>query len=113
MPDAWRAMWLMVSYDLPVVSPKQRREEARFRKMLESEGYLRVNFSVYGRFCGSAQTVASAKDRIRRAMPTAGHVLMIEFTDGQWGRIEHLHRGNYRTPDPDVEQARPVQLKMF
>lgn len=113
MPDAWRAMWLMVSYDLPVSSPKERRAEARFRKALEAEGYIRINFSVYGRFCGSVQALQGTKDRIRRWMPERGHVLMIEFTDGQWGRIEHMHRGGYRTPDPDLEQARPTQLKLF
>lgn len=113
MPNAWRAMWLMVSYDLPVGSPKQRREEARFRKFLEAEGYMRINFSVYGRFCGSAQALKGTKERVHRRIPSCGHVLMIEFTDGQWGRIEHIHRGNYRTPDPDMEQARPNQLKLF
>lgn len=113
MPDAWRAMWLMVSYDLPVGSAKERREETRFRKFLEREGYLRIHFSVYARFCGSAQALNGSKDRVRRCIPDRGHVMMIEFTDGQWGRIQHVHKGNYRTPDPDTEQARPVQLKLF
>lgn len=113
MPDAWRAMWLMVSYDLPVGSPKERRQEVRFRKALEKDGFVRINFSVYGRFCGSVQTLASTKDRIRRRAPDRGHLLMIEFTDGQWGRIEHLHKGDYRLPDPDVEQARPSQLVLL
>lgn len=113
MPDAWRAMWLMVSYDLPVGSPKERRAESRFRAFLEHEGYMRLNFSVYSRFCGSVQALRGARERVHRIMPERGHVLLIEFTDAQWGRIEHIHRGSYRTPNPDAEQARPTQLKLF
>ena len=113
MPNAWRSMWVMVSYDLPVQSPKQRRQENQFRKFIEREGYHRINFSVYARFCGSVQSTKSAKERVRKQIPETGHVFMIEFTDGQWGRIEHIHKGNYRALDPDVEQARPTQLKLF
>ena len=35
-----KAMWLMVMFDLPVVTPEEKRQYVHFRKFLLSEGFM-------------------------------------------------------------------------
>ena len=44
-------MWLMVMFDLPVVTNAEKREYVRFRKYLQKEGFMQLQYSVYARFC--------------------------------------------------------------
>ena len=45
-------MWLMVIFDLPVGTKKQRHAATKFRNFLLDQGFSMSQFSVYLRFCG-------------------------------------------------------------
>lgn len=49
-------MRLMVMFDLPVETSKQRREYRKFHKRLIQEGFLIIQYSVYARVCVSRQS---------------------------------------------------------
>ena len=48
-------MWVMVMFDLPVGTKRQRKVAARFRKDLLEDGFWMLQFSVYARPCSSQE----------------------------------------------------------
>lgn len=44
-------MRLLIMFDLPVETSKERREYRQFRKRLINEGFLMIQYSVYVRVC--------------------------------------------------------------
>ena len=83
-------MRLMVLYDLPVVSSKDRKVYARFRKFLLRDGYDMVQFSVYARICNGQDAVQKHVDRIMANLPGKGNVRCMQVTEKQFGDIKVL-----------------------
>ncbi len=101
-------MWLFVFFDLPTATKKNRKDAARFRKNLETDGFVMHQFSVYVRFCGSLESAEVHIKRIRSFMPEAGKMSILSITDKQysnmvnvWGKLEQKL------------QKKPVQLEFF
>jgi CRISPR-associated protein Cas2 len=107
-PSEYRAMWLVAMFDLPVLTKKDRREYAQFRKALLQEGFLMVQFSVYARYCASEETGDTYKRRIKQALPPRGEIRLMTVTDRQWGRVE-VFLGKKRA---HAEKA-PDQMVLF
>ena len=53
--NAYRIMWVLVFFDLPTETPKERKIYAVFRKKLLSDGFSMFQFSMYLRHCASAE----------------------------------------------------------
>lgn len=101
-------MWLFVFFDLPTATKKNRKDAARFRKDLETDGFVMHQFSVYARFCGSLESAEVHIKRVRSFMPEAGKMSILSVTDKQysnmvnvWGKLEQKL------------QKKPVQLEFF
>ena len=101
-------MWVMVMFDLPVGTNRQRKVAARFRKDLLEDGFWMLQFSVYARPCPSQENARAHFLRVKRWLPPAGQVRMIQITDKQFARMELF---NERKRDP--LEAPPAQLQMF
>ena len=54
--NAYHIMWLFVFFDLPVVTKKERKIAATFRKNLMKDGFVMLQFSVYIRHCASKES---------------------------------------------------------
>ena len=87
MLSAYRVMWVMVMFDLPVVSPEDRKQATDFRNRLLDLGFEMVQFSVYARRADSLSRSGGYLAEIQDALPEGGRVQMIEFTDKQYERI--------------------------
>lgn len=101
-------MWLMAMFDLPVTDKAARKRYARFRKLLLREGFARVQFSIYSRFCRSEETSATFQKRVEGAVPEKGEVRLISVTDHQYSRMTVL-RGKVRKKP----EKQPPQLLLF
>lgn len=101
-------MWLLVMFDLPVISKKQRRRYSQFRKFLLNDGYLMLQFSVYGRPCASEENAEVHYLRIRASLPAEGQVRILSLTDKQFERM----RVFYGAKSEKVEKGFD-QLEMF
>ena len=106
--NAYRVMWLFAMFDLPTETKKNRKDAARFRKDLETDGFVMHQYSVYTRFCGSLESAEAHIKRVRRLMPEAGRLSILSITDKQysnmvnvWGKMEQKI------------QKKPVQLEFF
>jgi CRISPR-associated protein Cas2 len=104
----YRMAWLLVFFDLPVGSNEERNAANRFRKDLIEDGYLRVQFSVYARPCGSADKVETHVRRLKPKLPAQGEVRSLIISDAQWGRM-----AIYRNTEPADPESMPRQLLFF
>lgn len=103
-----RAMWVLVMFDLPVLSKRQRKAAATFRKNLIQDGFDRVQFSVYSRPCPSDENATVHIARVKAFMPPDGQVRILRFTDKQYARMEcYLSRTSVKP------ESRPEQIQLF
>ncbi|WP_317850153.1 CRISPR-associated endonuclease Cas2 [Oligella urethralis] len=87
MFSGYRFMWLLVMFDLPVLSKAERKEASEFRMSLLDEGFHMVQFSVYARCCTSPKQIDTYCKRIEGALPAGGEVQILQFTDKQYANI--------------------------
>ena len=82
-----RFMRLVVFFDLPVITPKQRKEYRIFRKNLIKEGYLMIQESVYAKLVTNEGTASAAIARLRKIRPPEGLVQMLKVTEKQFSTM--------------------------
>ena len=83
-------MWIFVFFDLPVQTKPQRRAATRFRNHLLRDGYIRLQYSVYGRICNGQERVEKHLKRLEQVLPKKGSVRALQITDQQYGRMKIL-----------------------
>jgi len=106
--SGYRCMWLVAMFDLPTDSKKARRDYALFRKHLLSDGFTRMQYSVYIRHCPSRENAQVHVNRLRAHLPPDGEVRVITITDKQFERML-IFWGKVRKPP----EAAPRQLELF
>ena len=67
--SAFRPMWLMAMFDLPVEEKEDRRNYARFRKALLKDGFMMLQLSVYARYLPSEEAAEAHRRTVRAAVP--------------------------------------------
>lgn len=106
--SGYRPMWLVAMFDLPVKTKVERREYARFRNSLLKDGFCRLQFSVYARYCPSEEASDAHRKYVHSKLPPDGEVRLLAITDRQFGKME-VYYGPNRTK---VEEP-PRQLMLF
>lgn len=106
--SGYRAMWLMVLFDLPVDSKQARKQYGQFRKTLLRDGFIMLQYSVYARYCMSEEASLTYRQAVRDALPPEGHVRLISVTERQYSKME-VFWGKKREPSEDP----PSQLMLF
>ena len=84
----YRIMWVLVFFDLPTDTKKERKAAAEFRKQLLSDGFVMFQFSIYIRHCASKENMQVHINRIKKCIPDKGKVGIIGITDKQFGDME-------------------------
>src|SRR6516225_8654964 len=106
--NAYRIMWVLVFFDLPTETKKDRKIYAGFRKKLLADGFAMFQFSIYLRHCASMENAEVHIRRVKRLLPEKGHVGMMTITDKQFGMMEIFYG---RSPAEPLEV--PQQLELF
>lgn len=106
--SGYRIMWLVVLFDLPVGTKKERKAATRFRQKLLDLGFEMTQYSVYLRFCAGKEQAESYERKIEQAMPGAGKVHVMAITDKQYENIR-TYRGRNREQSP----KNPEQYALF
>lgn len=83
----YRIMWVMVFFDLPTDTAKERKAAALFRKQLMGDGFTMFQFSIYMRHCASKENADVHVRRVQNILPEHGHVGIMTITDRQFGDI--------------------------
>lgn len=100
---------MMVMFDLPTETKKDRREAARFRNFLLDTGFSMTQFSVYLKFTGTRENSQKYVRMLKQNNPATGDVNILFFTDSQFGEIIHLDKTN----NPEPLSKLPAQLQLF
>lgn len=101
-------MWIMVFFDLPTETKKDRKNYAVFRKRIMSDGFQMFQFSMYIRHCSSRENMEVHVQRVKKILPPRGHIGIMSVTDKQFGMME-IYRGKEEAKAPPTVQ----QLELF
>ena len=94
-------MWMLVMFDLPVITKAERRAATLFRNALLDMGFGMSQFSVYMRFCTSPTQVDTYCKKVENSLPNGGKVNILQFTDKQYERILS-YSGKARQPAQQI-----------
>lgn len=92
MKSGYRIMWLMVMFDLPVTTAKQRKKANKFRNFLLDEGFEMSQFSVYVRCCGNREKTKRYVRILQENSPSNGDISILFFTDKQFSKIININK---------------------
>ena len=85
-----RFMRMIVLFDLPVQTKKQRHAAASFRNFLLKDGYTMLQYSVYVRVCNGLDAVQKNRIRLYDHLPDDGSARLLVITEKQFASIEIL-----------------------
>ena len=102
--NQYRAMWLLVFFDLPTETKKDRRVASQFRKSLQKDGFNMFQFSIYLRHCPSRDNAMVHIKRIKSILPQYGHVGILSITDKQFGMMEIFYGHQKKEPEKPSQQ---------
>lgn len=83
-------MRILVFFDLPVLSEKNRREYRQFRKFLIKSGFLMIQESVYCKLAQNQTAADAIADNVKKNKPSAGLVQLLKVTEKQYSRMEFV-----------------------
>lgn len=84
----YRIMWILVFFDLPTETKKERKAASDFRKFLLCDGFTMFQFSIYVRHCASRENAQVHIKRVKENLPELGQIGCLCITDKQFGDIE-------------------------
>lgn len=104
----YRVMWVLVFYDLPTETKKERKIAAQFRKDIMKDGFVMFQFSIYLRHCPSKENADVHIRRVKSLLPKSGMVGILCVTDKQFGAMELFHSAKEK-----IHPLAPQQLELF
>lgn len=102
-------MRIIVFFDLPVKTKKQKRDYIRFRTFLLNEGYDMLQYSVYCRICNSHEATQKHLNRIQKNLPPKGAIRAMTVTEKQYAQMKFL----LGDPTPTERKIATSQLTLF
>lgn len=104
----YRIMWVLVLFDLPTETKKERKAAADFRKHIMGDGFTMFQFSAYVRHCPSRENADVHIKRVKSMLPEFGQVGILCITDKQFGEIEVFY-----SQKPQKVETPGQQLELF
>jgi CRISPR-associated protein Cas2 len=104
----YRVMWVLVFFDLPTETKKERKAAANFRKQLLLDGFLMFQFSIYMRHCPSVENANVHIKRVKSNLPSLGQVGILSITDKQFATMEL-----FSEKKPQGPPIKYMQLELF
>lgn len=101
---AYRLMWMLVMFDLPVDTAEDRKAAGDFRNDLLDFGFERCQYSVYLRFVEGREQADTWTRRVQGVLPAGGKVYCLYFTDKQYQGIVRFERRHRRKSPKNPDQ---------
>ena len=106
--SSYKLMWMIVLFDLPVVTPEERKTATSFRKNLLDQGFHMSQYSVYYRLLPGKEALDGYVKGIQAQLPPKGKVDILTITDKQY---EGIISFSGRTKEKNKQT--PTQLMLF
>jgi CRISPR-associated protein Cas2 len=100
----YRIMWVLVFFDLPTETKKERKAYTDFRKKLIDDGFTMFQFSIYLRHCPSMENAQVHINRVKKILPEAGLIGILCITDKQFGQMELFQGKKIKSVAAPVQQ---------
>lgn len=81
---SYRFMRVLLMFDLPVETKKQRRIYSKFRKRLIEDGFLMMQYSIYIKSVINKDAANQTIKRVNNFLPPEGHVRALMITEKQY-----------------------------
>ena len=86
-------MRLLIFFDLPMTTKKEKRVYSRFRKYLIKNGYMMMQYSVYCKIFPNREATVKHVEILRKNVPKKGQIRLLMVTEKQYSKIEIIVGG--------------------
>ena len=86
----YRFMRMLIFFDLPVQTSKDRKEYRRFRNYLITNGFLMMQESVYVKLALNYSIVKRMQANLEKNKPKKGLVQLLVITEKQYAKMDTL-----------------------
>lgn len=100
MISEYKAMWVIVSFDISTLTKDDRYNANAFRKDIISLGFTRLQLSVYSYYCYSKDKADRVSDKVAKLVPANGHITIMFLTDRQFRMTRDIYGGVKRQIHP-------------
>ena len=83
-------MRVVVFFDLPVLTTKERRDYQQFRKYLLKSGFLMMQESVYSKLVQNTGIADAVVENLRKNRPSGGLVQVLRVTEKQYAKMDFI-----------------------
>lgn len=83
-------MRVIVFFDLPVLTDRNRREYREFRKFLVKSGFLMMQESVYCKLAQNSTVADAILENVKKHKPSEGLVQLLRVTEKQYSKMEFI-----------------------
>lgn len=83
-------MRVIVFFDLPTLTTKDKREYRKFRRFLINEGFVMMQESIYSKIALNNTTAGLIKNKVRRNKVKNGLIQLMVVTEKQYSAIEYV-----------------------
>lgn len=101
--SGYRIMWMVLMFDLPVMTKTQRKAATAFRNWLLDEGWEMSQFSVYMRWAVGKEQATAMIRQAAKHVPRDGKVHVLTVTDKQFEAMAIL-RHTAKKKRPSAQQ---------
>ena len=88
----YRFMRVLVFFDLPTETIKDRKKYSQFRRFLIKEGFIMMQESVYSKLTLNNSVTSAIRDKIEKNKPPKGIVQMLVITERQFSSMDYIVR---------------------
>ncbi|MBR3638216.1 MAG: CRISPR-associated endonuclease Cas2 [Lachnospiraceae bacterium] len=96
-------MRIVVFFDLPTLTDKDKREYRRFRKLLITNGFVMMQESVYTRMVLNQNVGGAVLELLKKNKPASGLVQAMTVTEKQFASIVNIS-GEIKTDVLDTDE---------
>lgn len=102
--NEYRVMWILVFFDLPTETKKDKKAYVDFRNLLQRDGFTMFQFSIYLRHCASMENAEVYIKRVKNSLPKYGKVGVLCITDKQFDNIQLFYGTKPHKPNAPGQQ---------
>lgn len=86
-------MRIILLYDLPIKTKKDKRVYANFRKYLINKGYIMLQYSVYSKLFSNRDSATKHIQILKTEIPQKGNIRILLLTEKQYSKMEIILGG--------------------
>ena len=101
-------MWIITTFDLPMISSDDKKSYNKFRKLILRKGFTALQKSVYVKYCSSSSRTNTVVTYLLQNLPPKGKVTVFTLTSKSFA-LQHFYEDNKNSFPPKP----PEQFLIF